>query len=109
MHLKTFYYDLDEVIPLSLTLRDTTEHYIEAIIDHDMNVTTIVSMWNDEREAQATWESHSTVCHFFKSVLDAKFEMAKYSYIISIKFYISALLTFWKRNVSTPPDFEERE
>ena len=72
MHLKTFYYDLDEVIPLSLTLRDTTEHYIEAIIDHDMNVTTIVSMWNDEREAQATWEPHSTVCRFFQVCIRCK-------------------------------------
>ena len=28
MHLKPFYYDPDEVIPLSVALRDTTEHYV---------------------------------------------------------------------------------
>jgi len=65
MHLKPFYYDPDEVIPLSVALRDTTEHYVEAILDHDINETTKVSMWkvqwDDESEAHATWEPHSTV------------------------------------------------
>ena len=30
MHLKPFYYDPDEVIQLSVPLRDTTEHYFGA-------------------------------------------------------------------------------
>ena len=65
MHLKPFYYDPDEVIPLSVALRDTTEHYVEAILDHDINERTKVSMWkvqwDDESEAHATWDPHSTV------------------------------------------------
>ena len=64
-HLKPLYYDPNEVIPLSVALRDTTEHLVEAILDHKINETTNVSMWkvqwDDETEEQATWEPHSTV------------------------------------------------
>ena len=44
-HLKPFYCEPNEVIPLSVALRDTTEHLVEAILDHKINETTNVSMW----------------------------------------------------------------
>ena len=50
---------------MSVALRDTAEHLVEAILaDHKINETTNVSMWKvqwDETEEQATWEPHSTV------------------------------------------------
>ena len=54
MHLKPFYYEPNEVIPLNVTLTDTTEHLVEEILDHKTNETTNVSMWkvqwDDETE-----------------------------------------------------------
>ena len=44
-YLKPFYYDPNRVIPLSVALRDTTEHLVEAILHHKINETTNGSMW----------------------------------------------------------------
>jgi len=47
-HLKPFYYDPNEVIPLSVALRDTMEHLVEAILYHKVNETTNISMWKSD-------------------------------------------------------------
>ena len=65
MHLKPFYYDPDEVIPLNIAIKDTHEQIVDEIMEHSINEVTKVSMWKvkweDESEAQATWEPYSTV------------------------------------------------
>ena len=71
-------YTLLYLFKLSVALRDTTEHLVEAILDHKINETTNVSMWkvqwDDEIEEKATWEPHST----FKDV--EKFHLYCYAH-----------------------------
>ena len=58
MHLKPFYYDPDEVIPLNIAIKDTHEQIVDEIIERSIDEVTNVSKWKgkwkDESEAQAT-------------------------------------------------------
>ena len=60
MHLKPFYYDSDEVIPLNIAIKDTHEQIVDKIIEHSIDeVTKVLNWkvkWEDESEAQEIWE-----------------------------------------------------
>ena len=45
MHLKPFYYDSDEVIPLNIAIKDTHEQIVDKIIEHSIDEITKVSKW----------------------------------------------------------------
>ena len=48
MHLKPFYYDPDEVIPLNIANKDTHEQIVDEIIEHCIDEITKVSKWKVE-------------------------------------------------------------
>ena len=65
MHLKPFQYNPDEVISLNIAIQDTHEQIVDEIIEHSIDEVNKVSNWKveweDESEAQETWEPYSTV------------------------------------------------
>ena len=101
MHLKPFYYNPDEVIPLNVTIKDTHEQIVDKIIEHSIDEVTKVSKWKvtweDESKAQATWETYSTV----KDV--EKFHI--YCYVHDLERYLPSYLS---KNTANPNESRKK-